>query len=77
MSKGEVHIIQSRCKGCGFCIEFCPKQMLAKSEDFNEKGYYYPQIVKDECINCGMCESLCPDFAIYSTKKETEAAKIS
>ncbi len=63
---GEVHIIQDRCKGCGFCIEFCPKDVLEFSEAFNRKGYHPPKVVKpDDCICCGECEMLCPDFAIF------------
>lgn len=66
----EIHIIQSRCKECGFCIEFCPMQVLEPSEVYNEKGYHPPKI-KDEtkCLLCGFCEVLCPEFAIYSKEK--------
>jgi 2-oxoglutarate ferredoxin oxidoreductase subunit delta len=65
--RGEVHIMKDRCKGCGFCITYCPMNVLEASEEFNTKGYHYP-IVKnpDACINCGLCEMLCPDFAIWS-----------
>ncbi len=67
--KGEVHIITNRCKGCNFCIEFCPVKVLASSDSFNEKGYRPPKPAHPEkCIGCKMCELLCPEFAIYVTK---------
>ena len=31
----EVIIIPERCKGCGFCIEFCPTQVLHRSPEMN------------------------------------------
>jgi len=72
--RGEVHIVKDRCKGCGFCIEYCPNDVLALSEEYNTKGYHPPEVVKPEhCLNCGLCELICPDFAIWSTlKEETE-----
>ncbi len=44
---GKVNVIASRCKGCGYCIEFCPKKILQTSGEFNEKGYY-PPVLKEE-----------------------------
>jgi 2-oxoglutarate ferredoxin oxidoreductase subunit delta len=63
---GIVHIIEERCKGCGFCVEFCPQEVLVMSEHTNAKGYHPPELIDDSrCINCGLCTLLCPDFAIY------------
>ncbi|MFH1722051.1 MAG: 4Fe-4S dicluster domain-containing protein [Candidatus Altiarchaeota archaeon] len=71
--KGEVHIIRNRCKGCGFCIEFCPMKVLEVSKDFNEKGYHPPEATHPEkCIACKMCELLCPEFSIYIKTHEDE-----
>lgn len=72
--KGTVYIIKDRCKGCGFCIEYCPKQLLKASKEFNVKGYHYPVVIDEKgCINCKVCEDICPEFAIYSiTEKEDD-----
>jgi 2-oxoglutarate ferredoxin oxidoreductase subunit delta len=58
-------IIAERCKECGFCIEFCPQQIIAKSNDINSKGYH-PVYINDEecCTGCDICGMICPDFAI-------------
>ena len=64
---GEVFIIANRCKGCQFCVEYCPKDVLVMSKDFNRKGYHPPEVVKHgECVNCALCEMICPDFAIFT-----------
>ena len=66
ITHGIVHIIDDRCKGCGFCIEFCPQNVLLLSERTNARGYHPPEIIPDTiCVNCGLCALLCPDFAIY------------
>lgn len=54
------------CKGCGFCIAFCPAGVLEFSQEFNSKGYHPPQAVRPEvCTGCGLCGAYCPDFAIF------------
>ncbi len=30
--KSEITIKMARCKGCGICVAFCPKQVLALDE---------------------------------------------
>jgi 2-oxoglutarate ferredoxin oxidoreductase subunit delta len=71
-----VCIIVERCKGCGFCVEYCPKDVLVISEEFNRKGYHPPKVVKSgECVHCTLCEMICPDFAIFSVPlPDAEAA---
>ena len=66
-ARGKVVIIKDRCKGCGFCIEYCPRGVLRRSSAFNAKGYHTPEVFNESgCVNCHFCEALCPEFAIYS-----------
>lgn len=68
--KGEIHIVKDRCKGCGFCVEYCPQKVLELSDEFNKKGYH-PPVVKNEedCLYCQLCETICPEFSLFVTLK--------
>lgn len=67
--RGQVIITPERCKGCGFCVDFCPTKVLAMSDGFNAKGYHYPIAVNPEnCSGCDLCGMYCPDFAIFGIK---------
>ncbi len=66
---GQVFVIVERCKGCRFCVEFCPEEVLAESTAINAKGYHYPVVAPEKenaCINCAFCKLVCPEFAIYT-----------
>ena len=68
-TKGIICILEERCKGCGYCIELCPRNFLEFSSGFNKKGYH-PPVAKNmgSCVNCHYCEIICPEFAIYSVE---------
>lgn len=67
---GVIHILENQCKGCGFCVEYCPRDVLKLSEGYNPKGYHPPVVVKEsECLHCQLCEIICPEFAIFVTLK--------
>ena len=70
VSRGKIFIIEERCKGCGFCVEYCPRDVLRMSLSFNSKGYHPPEVVDEpRCVNCHFCEVLCPEFAIFSVER--------
>ncbi len=74
---GVLHILRERCKGCGYCIEFCPKGVLVEFEEFNSKGYHPPAVLDTtSCVSCGLCELLCPEFAIYREEELREVTSI-
>jgi 2-oxoglutarate ferredoxin oxidoreductase subunit delta len=67
--RGQLFIIPERCKGCKFCIDFCPRDVLEETSAMNAKGYHYPVVVEgkeEECIACQFCSVICPEFAIYA-----------
>lgn len=69
--RGLVTIISGRCKGCGICETFCPRDVLTMSTGFNSKGYHFPQLSQAEaCVACGLCQIMCPEFAIYVDGEE-------
>lgn len=72
--RGEIKVIEDRCKGCSFCVEYCPNDVLELSTRFNKKGYHPPEVVAPEkCVNCGFCRMICPEFAIYNVEIEVSA----
>ncbi len=54
------------CKGCGLCVNACPKQVLAISKDkINAKGHHPVEAVDmDACVGCASCAIMCPDCII-------------
>ncbi|MFC1939550.1 ferredoxin family protein [Chloroflexota bacterium] len=62
---GQVHIDKEKCKGCGYCVEFCPREVIKMSTELSPKGYYLAVVDdEDKCLSCGFCEAICPEFAI-------------
>jgi len=59
VSRGEIHIIEERCKQCRLCIELCPREVLLEEP---EKGKI--------CVSCNICEVACPEYAIWVIEKK-------
>ena len=68
----KVSILKDRCKGCGLCVQACPKKNLALGNKFNASGYAYAKSVGQDCTGCAFCAELCPDIAIRVYKEERE-----
>ena len=58
------------CKGCGLCVDTCPKKCLAIAEDrINKKGYSPAYMAEPEkCVACALCATMCPDCIITVEK---------
>ena len=69
--RGKVHINANWCKGCSFCVQFCPTRVLEMSPEFNAKGYHPPYVNNpDACTDCKFCEIICPEFSIFVTRDD-------
>lgn len=65
MAKGKVEFREAYCKGCGLCVNACPKKILRISKRTNAKGYDVAECVDQEaCIGCASCATMCPDSVI-------------
>ena len=54
------------CKGCGLCINVCPKNVLELNKDkLNSKGHHPGEAARpDDCVGCAFCATMCPDCVI-------------
>jgi 2-oxoglutarate ferredoxin oxidoreductase subunit delta len=60
-----ISINQSRCKGCGLCVDVCPKNLISVAGEMNKKGVYPSFSPQPElCTGCRLCVTVCPDVAI-------------
>ena len=58
------------CKGCGLCVDACPKHILALAKDTINKKGHNPAVMTDQekCIGCAFCATMCPDCVIKVEK---------
>jgi len=76
--KGTVFVKEEFCKGCSYCIDFCPTGAIGFSKEFNHKGYHFPILANPEkCTGCDLCGLYCPDFAIFGVRyKDLEETRL-
>ncbi|MDA8096276.1 MAG: 4Fe-4S binding protein [Clostridia bacterium] len=78
--RGTFTLFPGLCKGCGLCIEKCPKKCLGWSRTLGVYGMPAIEPINEDCISCGVCSTVCPDCAILverygkedKKKKETQ-----
>ena len=60
------------CKGCGLCVDACPKKIVKLDADrLNAKGYNVAGVSDEDmalCLGCAMCARMCPDCVITVEK---------
>lgn len=62
---GKIEIDTERCKGCGLCVQVCPKNVISISKNSNKNGYFPAEVVNFiDCFGCAFCAIICPDAAI-------------
>ncbi len=63
--RGKIKIDTEQCKGCGLCVEACPKNVITISKHSNKNGYFPAKVVNIiDCFGCAFCAIICPDVAI-------------
>jgi len=58
----KVVLLPQLCKGCGRCIEACPKHGISFGTEINQESGFIPVTIDYEvCNHCGLCVSACPE----------------
>ena len=75
---GIIVVDTERCKGCGLCVEACPKKIVRPTEkSVNKKGYPYAiQTESELCNGCTSCGIVCPDGCITVYRKKWKEEQV-
>lgn len=69
MKNGSWMIFPRLCKGCGICLEKCPRKALFWGKILGVYSNLTPAVDEKKCNLCGLCEIFCPDCALVVKKK--------
>jgi 2-oxoglutarate ferredoxin oxidoreductase subunit beta len=69
---GKIAVDEDRCKGCGRCIDACPKHLIQYSKQLNDRGYDFIEFhgEEEDCSGCTLCAVVCPDQSIETWNKK-------
>lgn len=71
-----IYVDSNLCKGCGICVEFCPRRVFKLKEDLSESGVHLAVATEEEkCTLCHLCELYCPDFAIAVVERGKRSSR--
>ncbi len=73
----EVVVTEALCKGCGRCVEACPKHAISLGTDINQASGLIPvHIDRAVCNDCALCVSACPEpYGLGTERYELEDPK--
>lgn len=63
-NRGSWTLFPELCKGCGFCVERCPVNVIKWSSKLGAYGTNRVTVKPEGCITCKICAYYCPDAAI-------------
>jgi len=62
--RGRWIVFPELCKGCGFCIEACPEDVIHWSKELGAYGTPTVEVDAAACTACRTCADRCPDCAL-------------
>ncbi|NNE08334.1 MAG: 4Fe-4S binding protein, partial [Gemmatimonadetes bacterium] len=67
-------LLPELCKGCGRCIDACPKNCISMGDEINQASGLIPVVIDmDICNGCGLCITACPEpYGLTATGFELE-----
>ncbi len=65
-----VIVNEDECKGCGLCIDICPKDVLFELSHLNRMGYHPAGYRGEGCIGCSFCFYACPEPGAITVLKK-------
>lgn len=75
--ESQLIFLESRCDGCGICVDACPREVIQPCETLSGKPYPDTLVIdRSLCDRCGVCASLCPTNALSVPAHECSVAEL-